>query len=174
MSEATPHYPLGRRSTGMPLPVDLAQCTFVEAGPIRFAVAARQLTDEIIQAAYPTRDPAETVGGWDDQGPTVHVFGSADGLEHLRFDCFENEPHYHYILNTQGGNIVCRLDDHANGDPIEWAVGRLRDQLPEMLVHAGALKLAEETKTRRSEVLAAVDEVKHLLDQAHQQVAVSS
>jgi hypothetical protein len=31
----------------------------------------------------------------DDFGASLHVVGTADGHEHLRFDCFEHSPHYH-------------------------------------------------------------------------------
>ena len=63
----------------------------------------------------------------------MHVCDASDGVEHLRFDCFENEPHYHYINTVEQGNLICRIDEIAEGDPVEWTVGRLRERLPEML-----------------------------------------
>ena len=36
------------------------------------------------------------------RGVSLHVYGVRDGeaLEHLRFDCFDEDPHYHYISWT--------------------------------------------------------------------------
>ena len=39
-------------------------------------------------------------GGFADEGVTIHVFDADDGHEYLRFDVFDDEPHYHYIHNT--------------------------------------------------------------------------
>ena len=79
---------------------------------------------------------------YDDFGATVHVCDAADSVEYLRFDCFESEPHYHYINPSEGENLICRIDEVAEGDPIAWTVGRLRDRLPEMLDLAGAHQLS--------------------------------
>ena len=69
----------------------------------------------ILDDTYDGAVPTEI--GFDDFGATLHVCGTADGLEHLRFDCFENEPHYHYIDQAAGANVVVRIDELAVGDP---------------------------------------------------------
>lgn len=73
----------------------------------------------------------------DDRGVTIHVMGSPAGelTELLRFDCFEHVPHYHYA--PLGRNERLNLDKVSAGDPLEWALGRLRTRLPEMLDYAG-------------------------------------
>ena len=63
--------------------------------------------------------------------------GTADGLEHLRFDCFENEPHYHYIEQAAGANAVVRIDELAVGDPIEFSLACVEHHLPDMLRNCG-------------------------------------
>jgi hypothetical protein len=60
---------------------------------------------------------------------------SGEPKELLRFDCFEKVPHYHYAPLDQ--NERHNLDMVTAGDPLDWALGRLRARLPEMLEHAG-------------------------------------
>lgn len=138
-------------------------CVSVDAGPLQFVVEARQLTDEVI--AQLTGAPNEEAG-FDDFGPSLHVFGTADGLEYLRFDCFEKDPHYHYFFHAASENLVCRLDDIAEGDPVVWTLGRLRGRLPEMLAYAGATELSAATRESVSTVNKAVEHVAELLDEA--------
>ena len=78
----------------------------------------------------------------EDRGVTIHVMGSPAGqmTELLRFDCFENVPHYHYA--PLGRNERHNLDKVTAGDPLTWALGRLRARLPEMLEHAGYSEVA--------------------------------
>lgn len=39
-----------------------------------------------------------------DQGPTIHVFGPVEGQDReiLRFDCFDNAPHFHLGISYSG------------------------------------------------------------------------
>ena len=55
------------------------QTTIIEAGPIKFALRYRQ---EIM----------------DDQGLGIQVLSEINGKDEeiLRFDCFDQHPHYHY------------------------------------------------------------------------------
>jgi hypothetical protein len=155
------YYPL------MPIPAVPEHCISVDAGPLRLVVESRELTNDILRAELPPDDaifPDEVT--FDDFGASLHVCGAGDGLEYLRFDCFEHEPHYHYIDNNAQGNTICRIDEVAEGDPIEWTISRLRLRLPEMLDLAGATELAQQTRARLSEVLAAIDEVNDLLERA--------
>jgi len=75
------------------------------------------------------------------------VSGTEDGHEYLRFDVFEDEPHYHYIHNTAPEeeivNNVVTFDRFAFGDMLPVAIGWLRDRLPEMLPRAGGGHLVE-------------------------------
>ena len=82
----------------------------------RYEAYSRQLTNAILDETYGATVQHDVV--FDDYGATLHVNGTVDGLEHLRFDCFENEPHYHYVRNADGGNLICRIDEVAVGDPL--------------------------------------------------------
>jgi hypothetical protein len=84
--------------------------------------------------------------------------GSAQ-LEYLRFDCFDEDPHYHYISWKQRSNEMLHLDPVADGDPLLWALERIRTRLPQMLERAGARELAARVDPRLVEqVLARVSE----------------
>jgi len=123
------------------------------AGAVDFGVEYRHLTDDIVSAHTSTKPEQaamvaaarESRGNTgiaiDDQGVTVHVFDAGTGLEHLRFDCFEEDPHYHYI--TPGSHHVgVGFDEAANGDCLAWVLLAIRDRLPEMLRITGADDLA--------------------------------
>ncbi len=166
MASGLEAYKLGRSYDMMPIPMVPEACRDVPAGPVTFVLEGRRLTDEVlIETAAAQGNPSsfEEPSGVSDGGMSVHVLGTADGLEHLRFDCFEIEPHYHYIRNDEQANIVVRIDTHAEGDPTAWSLGRLRNNLPEMLAHAGVADLAAEVRAAPDEVAAGVDEVARLL-----------
>jgi hypothetical protein len=153
----------------MPIPAIAEHCVGVDAGPLRFEVESRELTNEILLTQLPPGSvdvPDDTT--FDDFGASLHVCAATDGREHLRFDCFENEPHYHYINHDDGGNLICRIDEVAEGDPTQWTLGRLQSRLPEMLDSAGATQLAEATRDDLATVLGAIDRVAELLEQAQQ------
>ena len=160
-------YRRGNRYDVMPIPMVPDHCITVDAGAVQLVVESRRLTNEIIKDTY--HGGSEKDMHFDDYGATLHVCGTADGLEYLRFDCFENEPHYHYIRHAEGGNVICRLDEIAQGDPIEWTVARLRTRLPEMLDYAGADHLAAAARQNPEAVIEAVDRVTELLEAARTQ-----
>ena len=72
-----------------------------------------------------------------DQGICIHVFGGPDDQqdEVLRFDCFERQPHYHYVCSKNDHYVP--LDTAAEGDPVQWTLARLRTRLPAMLLEQG-------------------------------------
>lgn len=150
----------------MPIPMVPEMCTPVDAGPVRLVVESRQLTNAILADTYEDQEIPDAHVDFDDYGPTVHVCGTADGLEHLRFDCFEHEPHYHYIRNHEQSNVVVRIDEVAVGDPVEFTLRCLRTQLPEMLELAGATELGRQTRDARDDLLAAIDKVGELMARA--------
>jgi hypothetical protein len=164
-------YPIGKYYELMPIPVIPEHCITRAAGPIQLVVESRQLTDELAGAG------SEQIAAFiaergtqqmQDYGASLHVFGTEDGLEHLRFDCFDQEPHYHYIRQADGAMVICRIDDIAEGDPIQWTIGRLRERLPEMLTFAHAPQLAEQVREAHDEIHSAIDGVAKLLTQAHE------
>jgi hypothetical protein len=127
-------------------PVDAHTRRF-DAGAVSFGVEYRDLDPESLEATY--RDNPEylaelraksPVGGFTDEGVTIHVFDASDGHEYLRFDVFADEPHYHYIHRTVDDvvvNNVVDFDPVAGGDMLAWAVDRLRTRLAPMLEQAG-------------------------------------
>jgi hypothetical protein len=122
----------------------------VAAGALTFGLEMRELNAAVVSDFYGDRpdEPAvraivEKNGELEDSGPSIHVFGTDDGLEYLRFDCFVHGPHYHYVHPHQEYQDVNAMDPVAFGDPFEWAVGRLRSRLAEMLRESGGDQLAD-------------------------------
>jgi hypothetical protein len=166
-------YQLGSLSQGTRMiPIDHDCSIPVEAGPLQFLVEPRVLTDAAVAGVD---DALEGEGGdgpvFDDNGPTVHVMGTEDGLEHLRFDCFLKKPHYHYVRYNSDELITVRLDQFAEGDPIDWTVDHLRRRLPEMLEYAGSTGLANAVRNQQADVLAAVDQVEKFVRSSKEQMA---
>ena len=77
-----------------------------------------------------------------DQGLCVQVFGKAEGqdTEILRFDCFDQMPHYHY--GPANHNIRLNMDKTTVGNPFGWTLDNLRTKLPAMIQRAGYADLA--------------------------------
>ena len=72
-------------------------------------------------------------------GPCVRVFAKRGPLafQALRFDCFENDAHYHY--DPYGRDEQLRIE-HV--DPRAWVLAKIAAELPQMLGHAGYAKAA--------------------------------
>jgi len=159
-------YQRGIMFSVMPIPPVAEHCVAVEGGPVTFVVESRLLTKEL-QAAHLAEsgfDPGES--NLDDFGATVHVHDAADDVEYLRFDCFNSEPHYHYINLAKSENLVCRIDEVAEGDPTEWTLSRLAVRLPEMLELAGAQQAARAVRSQPGRVESALERVADLLRRA--------
>jgi hypothetical protein len=135
----------GRDAAGSPRLEDAmsSKNATIEAGAVTFALLYRNVGE--------------------DRGVTIHVMGKphADMTELLRFDCFEQIPHYHYAPLARNERI--NLDKVAAGDPLDWALGRLRTRLPEMLEYAGFSEVASRLDAEL--VRAKLDEVS---DVAHE------
>jgi len=161
-------YRRGNRYDRLPIPMITEHCIPVDAGAVQLVVESRVLTNEIIQDTFEGAVAADVA--FDDFGATLHVCGTADGLEHLRFDCFENEPHYHYIDQGAVTNTVVRIDELAVGDPVEFSLACVEHHLPDMLRHCGVGDLADEVVGQPERVGAAVAEVRALMVKARQPV----
>jgi hypothetical protein len=70
--------------------------------------------------------------------------GNVDGKETelLRFDCFDNAPHYHYAPEQQ--NVRIMLDPTVTGNPLRWSMAQLATRLPAMLTQADYESLAQQ------------------------------
>lgn len=161
---------MGRKNFVEPIaPVEAATIR-IPAGPVTFGLEMRQLSPAIVSDFYQGRADEEAVQdlvdhrerGVGDDGPTIHVFGTGDGLEYLRFDCFHNEPHYHYMKPHEDFHVVYEIDVVAAGDPFEWATSRIRYRLDDMLRESGGAKLADQINEQ--EVGAAMDSLQRLYE----------
>jgi hypothetical protein len=137
---------VGKVVTLPPEPLVPEKTTFVEGGPIVIGVEQRHITSESLRSLYegnPQQAAAFAAheGEIEDKGVSIHVLSAATRLEHLRFDCFDEDPHYHYITHDADGGLQNRwviYDRAANGVMLPWALDRLRHHLPAMLAGAGA------------------------------------
>lgn len=137
----------------MPIPVVEEVTQYFVAGNICIGVEYRLLDDEII-AANPLQQAegqaGSTEGEFVDRGVSLHVFANtaSDKSEYLRFDCFQDDPHYHYVCWARKTNEIAHIDTIADGDPLAWALERIRTRLPQMLIRAGAAELARQLDLR--------------------------
>lgn len=122
----------GQHHKFMLIPIMEEETTWFSAGPVRIGVESR---------AFGTPD-----GRVLERGPSVHVLDATTNEEWLRFDCFDNEPHYHYILQAFQHNIVWGYDPAANGPMFDWTIQALEEQLSGMLRKAGADVLADKVE----------------------------
>ena len=104
--------------------------TRINAGAVEFALQYRSLDGGKVGATAA------------DQGVTIQVVAQVKGKETelLRFDCFDQIPHYHYA--PEGKNERYDLDKTTARNPLGWTLSQLRERLPAMLTRAGYEKLA--------------------------------
>ena len=102
--------------------------TVIHAGPIDFAMSYRQ---EIM----------------DDQGLCLQVYSKINNhdTEILRFDCFDQNPHYHY--GPENHNIRLHMDKTTAGNSLGWTLGNVRNKLSTMVERAGYEDLASNLET---------------------------
>ncbi len=105
---------------------DLSDRARIEAGPVTFVVEYRSVVQN----------------GVDASGPTIRVVGTDDEHEYLRFDMFNVNAHYHYEPPDDPERVIA-LDTVAEGEPVGWAIDRLRDRLGPMLTEAGGQRLLD-------------------------------
>jgi hypothetical protein len=167
-------YRRGNRYDVMPIPMVPEHCYKVPAGAVDLVVEARQLNDQVLAETYAAGAIPEAKVQYDDYGASLHVCDPGDGLEYLRFDCFEQEPHYHYIEQGAQANVIVRIDEIAVGDPIEFTFACVRGHLAEMLRNAGAADLADAVAGRMDEVEAGLVEVRGLMERARRPVGAGA
>ena len=134
----------------LPVPAFLENTARFVAGPVTIGVEYRVLDEAMIldyygpdaRAKFPNGAPAGMGAVIDEDGLSLHVFGTDDGLEYLRFDCFDDAPHYHYLDPASSRNVVHDYDAVAHGPIVDWALRNLCTRLGAMLEHAGATELA--------------------------------
>jgi hypothetical protein len=143
----------------LPVPAFEERTTRFVAGAVTIGVEHRQLDEATILAFYGPDaraqfDDVAPAGIGDvvqEEGLSLHIFGTEDGLEYLRFDCFDDAPHYHYLDPRATRNIVIEYDAVANGPMPPWALRTIGARLSEMLSNAGATNLAARVDRREIE-----------------------
>jgi hypothetical protein len=147
----------GRTTEVMPIPPVPEHCFEIPAGPILFVLESR-LLNAAIAKEHSERVGRDLGAGLEDAGASLHVCAAVDGVEHLRFDCFEQHPHYHYLRQREQLNQILQIDEVVMG-PVDWTLFCVRNRLPEMLDYAGAGELAAAVRADRDTVERAVDQV---------------
>ena len=162
-------YQLGMLFKGATMiPLNADNSISLDCGPLRFVVEPRILDDTVIaREAEDGQEKAERALFSTIMAPRSTCSPPSDGLEYLRFDCFANKPHYHYGRYSEGELITVRIDQYAEGDPVDWTIGRLRARLPEMLDYAGAQPLADYVRDHKADILEVVDQIEALLRKAN-------
>ena len=145
---------IGKTYNMPPQPADDAATTYLDAGAVTIGVEYRVVDPESLRETY--KGNAEQLaeleerspeGGFFAEGLSLHVVAKFDGHEYLRFDLFDDPPHYHYnhpVRDGQYTNNVIDYDVASNGPMLDWTLERLRTRLPEMLRQAGGSAVADE------------------------------
>ena len=106
-----------------------------EAGPVTFIVQ-HELWDGNVQ-------------DHSDQGVAVLVAKSGEETTLLRFNCFDIEKSY--IYGPEKENKLFRMDHTTDGNPINWTVQQIRNNLPIMLETAGYSDIANTVDAKQVE-----------------------
>jgi hypothetical protein len=123
-----------------------ANTRYFDAGPVRIGVEYRLITSDIVNANLQAAN-AEHGSGYamvavpEDGGVSLHVVDAATQDEYLRFDMFDDSPHYHYIHPGEYQRNI-PFDRTAFGDMFEWVQLCLRHRLRDMLTFCGATAVA--------------------------------
>ena len=150
---------LGKRQNFLPIPVIPEHTEYFKAGVLTIGVGYRLLTDEIVDAYLAKvgykREKNSTYTRMDDGGVSIFVFSEDGGeyKEQLRLDCFDAEPHYHYVYQKENAQDRVYLDPVVTGPPMEWAFWCLTHRLPAVLQHVGQPELAAQVDAAKIEAL---------------------
>ena len=106
-----------------------------EAGPVTFIVQ-HELWDGNVQ-------------DHSDQGVAVLVAKSDDETTLLRFNCFDIEKSY--IYGPEKENKLFRMDHTTDGNPINWTMQQIRNNLSIMLEAAGYSDIAKTVDAKQVE-----------------------
>jgi catechol 2,3-dioxygenase-like lactoylglutathione lyase family enzyme len=98
-----------------------------------------------------------------DRGPAIRVFAHVNGeaVQALRFDCFRDDPHYHY--DPSGNNEMHHLDKEEVPCPVGWSLEQINTRVKEMIEHAGFADAA--AAVDQEAITAVTDEIKNALRQ---------
>jgi hypothetical protein len=149
--------------TALPVPAFPEHTVRIPAGSVTFGVEYRHLDEDMIMAFYGPESrakfgnerPAGMAAVVEEDGLSVHVFETATGHEVLRFDCFDDAPHYHLLDVPRSANRVYNHDAATDGRLLDWALASMRTDLRALVAAAGADEAAAALDD--GEVAAALD-----------------
>ena len=148
-----------------PVPPIPENTRMVDAGAVSFGIEYRFIGKDVAVAHYGKEEFERireenkdfmTPGEEEDDGVSIHVFGD-DGVEYLRFDCFSDFPHYHYLMPRESWQRVVTFDALAHGDMLDWTLGALRSQLDPLMRESGGGNFVDRIDAKR--LTTALDEV---------------
>jgi len=146
-----------RRTESIPIPPIPVNTEYIQAGAVSFGIEFRTLNEEAYRNSPKHKGPPDLKGRdkpLDDRGVSIHVMATdGERTEYLRFDCFNDDPHYHYIFPEQKAQDWIPLDTVAHGEALPWALECIRTRLPAMLERAGAADLASKVDQRKIEAV---------------------
>ena len=102
----------------------------------------------------------------EDRGPAIRVLGDVDGepKQLLRFDCFEEDPHYHY--DPTSWNLKFSMDDLTMGEPLEFSLEQIGRHVATMIEKAKFPDVA--ARVDQAAVTAGVDEIRRAVESVKQ------
>ena len=122
----------------MPIPPVAEHTEVIEIGPaLSVGVEYRIITNELVESIG--QKASAEIKTLSDTGVSLHVYvKAADGnLERLRFDCFAEAPHYHYLSWKERKNDHVFIDPALHHDVLAWVLDLIRTRLPQMLKKTG-------------------------------------
>ena len=152
-----------------PIPPDAENTQYVDAGAIKVGVEFRLLDEAELAANYQGAEMDEIQDALAgnavlDNGVSIHIIGTRDDHEYLRFDMFEQEPHYHYIDPSGESQRIVDYDRVALGAMLPWTLSQIGTRLADMLEHAGGAALVRDLDVER--IGASLPEVEKLAREA--------
>jgi hypothetical protein len=134
-----------------PEPIDPSCSIRFSASSVTLILESRIVDEESLAASY-AGDPdglaeiqrSMPEEGFSDRGMSIHVVGAEDGHEYLRFDVFDDDPHYHYIRPNKTHNHWVPFDAVSGGDMFDFVIRSLSNRLREMLCEAGGESVARD------------------------------
>ena len=134
----------------LPVPAFPQHTVRIPAGSVTFGVEYRHLDEDMIlefygpdsRAAFGNVRPAGMAATVEEDGLSLHVFDTETGHEALRFDCFDDAPHFHLLHPPTSRNRVYNHDADEHGPLADWALAQMRADLRTMVAESGATAAA--------------------------------
>lgn len=150
-------------------PAEMDRVTMFDVGPTTVGVSFRSLEGRTVPRNGALEGQSDAV--LHDGGVKIHVFGADDAVEHVPFDCFWHDPHYHYSCPDSEEWLVIPYDSCANGsDVVTCVLQSLRSHMRTILANTRGKHLVRELKLEK--LVEALDQVERAA--RHSQFASST